>query len=482
MICGVLAGLVILAGAGYGAYYLVSSNDRSTGTQTTSSPAAASLTTLPSAEASTVSSAPVTPTSAPSSTTSTTLTNLPPEMLSIISTPEDVDVVITLQDGTPLTGKAPFTQEVPGGHLTMEFSKEDYNNATRELELAQATEFKVWLDPEGQLYETVVRFKCGLNPKQVAFSPDGKELWVSFLGGNGLGVYAPTTGEKLGAVQMGQNGAVELIFTKDGSTVYASQMETASVWEIDRVTHAVKRTFDTGGSWTKVMVLSPDEKTMWASNWVSNDVSEIDLVTGEVVRRIPTVTTPRGLYVTSDSRVLYVAGYEHGDIQRIDLATGRGTVIFQTGGAMRHMVADESLGLLYVDDMSTNEVYVVDLLTDQVSKLANTDQRPNSMDLSPDGRVLYVSNRGKDNPSSYYLPGPEWGTVLALDTGTGLVLDAIVGGNQCTGLDVSPDGTLLAFSDFLDHKIRVYAIPGYETLAAGEGGRAELRYNDRVKD
>ena len=103
------------------------------------------------------------------------------------------------------------------------------------------------------------------------------------------------------------------------------------------------------------------------------------------------------------------------------------------------------------------------------------------MDLSPDGKVLYVSNRGRDNAESYYLPGPEWGTVLAIDTGSGTVLDAIVGGNQCTGLDVSPDGTLLAFSDFLDHKIRVYAIPPYEVLASGEGGRAESRAVDRVK-
>ncbi|MBN1631163.1 MAG: SMP-30/gluconolactonase/LRE family protein, partial [Thermoleophilia bacterium] len=156
-------------------------------------------------------------------------------------------------------------------------------------------------------------------------------------------------------------------------------------------------------------------------------------------------------------------------------------VIFETGGAMRHMVPDEALGLLYVDDMSTNEVYVVDLLTDEVSKLANTDQRPNSMDLSPDGKVLYVSNRGKDNAESYYVPGPEWGTVLAIDTVSGAIADAIVGGNQCTGLDVSPDGSLLAFSDFLDHKIRVYAIPPYEALVAGDGGRAESRFQDRVK-
>lgn len=364
----------------------------------------------------------------------------PPQELTITGNPEFIKLKITLQDGTVLTGKTPFAEQVPGGNIHVEFTKAGYNTTSRDLTLDGPTTLKVWLDLEGQLYESLVRFKCGANPKQVAFTPDGEELWVSLLGGYGLEVYEPTTGVRLGGVKLGEHGAVEVVFTRDGRTVYASQMETAAVYEIDRATRAIKRKFDTGGDWTKVVLLSPDEKTLWASNWVSNNVSEIDL------------------------------------------ATGKAATLLRTGGAMRHMVDDAARGLLYVDDMSTDEVYVVDLDTDKASKLADTDRRPNTMDLSPDGLVLYVSNRGKDNPKTYYLPGPEWGTVLALDTATGRILDAIVGRNQCTGLDVSPDGSLLAFSNFLDNHIEVFRIPSYETLLAGGGGRAEQRFEDRIKD
>jgi DNA-binding beta-propeller fold protein YncE len=138
--------------------------------------------------------------------------------------------------------------------------------------------------------------------------------------------------------------------------------------------------------------------------------------------------------------------------------------------------------LLYVGEFESNEIYVVDMATDRVTKLADTAERPNTIDLSPDGKVLYVSDRGKDNPTTGYLTkGLEWGTVLAIDTSTGKLLDAIVGGNQCTGLDVSPDGTLLAFSDFLDYVIRVYEIPDYATLLAGNGGRAGTYKQDIIK-
>jgi DNA-binding beta-propeller fold protein YncE len=177
-----------------------------------------------------------------------------------------------------------------------------------------------------------------------------------------------------------------------------------------------------------------------------------------------------------------VAGFGSGEIQKIDLATGEGNVLFKTGGSMRHMAADNTKGLLYVGEFEKNEIYVVDLATTNVRKLADTDRRPNTIELSPDGKVPYVSNRGKDNPTTGYLTkGPEWGSVLAIDTATGKTLDAIVGGNQCTGLDVSPDGKLLAFSDFLDYVIRVYRIPDYSTILAGNGGRTIAHLKDMIK-
>ena len=236
----------------------------------------------------------------------------------------------------------------------------------------------------------------------------------------------------------------------------------------------------TGGTWTKVMVLSPDEKRLYAANWTSNDVSVIDLASGDVLEQIPTVNVPRGLYLTKDEKRLFVAGYELGQFQRIDLTTGKGDILLDTGGALRHMVANEAGTLLYFDDMAKFETYVVDVATEKITKLAKTDPEPNTLDLSPDGKVLYVSCRGL-NGDDYMAPGPEWGSVVLIDTATGKTLDAIVGGNQPTGLDVSPDGTYLAFSDFLDDRIRVYTIPSYEVLVDGEGGRAESHLADLPK-
>lgn len=338
---------------------------------------------------------------------------------------------------------------------------------------APTTPTSVWPIPEnGQLHRKLGEVRTGPSPKQVAFSPDGTELWVPLLGAVGIDVYRVPTLELIARIPLGTKGGVEVIFTRDGTRAYVSQMHTSSVYEIDRVAKRVLRVLPTKGNWTKILELSPDEKTLYAANWISNNISVIDLATGTVIRTIPTVTTPRGLSLSPDGVTMYVAGFEDGNLVRIDLATLKQTELIRTGGAMRHLAFDASKNTMYADDMGGDVVYAFDLITDKHRVLAKTDSHPNTIDLSLDRRFLYVSNRGQNSTNGYYVPGPDWGSVTVIDTTTGATVDAIVGGNQTTGLDVSPDGRYLAFTDFLDGRLQLYEIPPAAVLASSDGKRA----------
>jgi YVTN family beta-propeller protein len=400
--------------------------------------------------------------------------------LALTTEPTGAAVTLTTADGEVLEGQTPFREELTEGEVQVEVAADGFQTITETVEVVDDVDLAWELGPPGLLHRKVGSFEVGAQPKQVVYNPDGSQLWVTLLGARGVEVYDAESFERLADITLGtQGGAVELIFTPDGATAYASQMESASVFEIDAGTYEVVRQLPTGGTWSKVMALAPDASSLYVANWVSNDVSEIDLATGEVVRRMATVRTPRGLYAAEDGERLFVAGYGDGDLARIDLDTGVTEVLFSTGRAMRHLVGDGER--LYASDMGSNEVYVVDLGSEEVTKLADTDINPNTIDLSPDGEVLYVSNRGANNPETYYLPGPEWGSVLVVDATTGAPLDAIVGGNQTTGLDVASDGRTVAFSDFLDNRVQVYEIPSQEVLAGGEGGRAGAHRADLVK-
>src|SRR4030042_6291828 len=125
--------------------------------------------------------------------------------------------------------------------------------------------------------------------------------------------------------------------------------------------------------------------------------------------------------------------------------------------------------------MGKSAIYKLDLANDEVLKFVDTDLNTNTIVLSPDKKVLFVSWRGENySATDYSRPGPEWGSVLLFDANTGKMLDAVVGGNQPTALDISPDGKLLVFSDFLDGRLEFYQVPSYETLLAGNGGRSSV--------
>lgn len=397
-----------------------------------------------------------------------------PQAVTVVTHPEGAACTITLANGEQLTGTTPFEAQVPSGRITLAVEEEGYNRFKREYFIDAPLSLEYYLDPEGQVLHGLGLITTAGAPKGVSVTHDGSEAWTSILNGPpSIQIFNPKTGELLGGVDIGEHGAVEVIFNEAGTLAYTSQMETAKCFEIDVKTRQVLREFDTKSAWTKWVELSPDEKTLYASNWSGDDVSVIDLTTGNLVRRVGVSNTPRGMYATEDGKHLYVAGFDSGDLERIDLATGQVTPLFTEGGALRHIVTDEKRGRLFISDMSKNLVWVHDMKTGATTKFVDVDDKPNTIDLTPDGTMLFVSCRGANNPKSYYIPGPEWGSILVFDAASGKPLDALIAGNQPTALDVSDDGKLLIFSDFLDNRLRVYEIPSYETFAKAGGGRFE---------
>lgn len=339
-------------------------------------------------------------------------------------------------------------------------------------------------DRPGQIVHHLSNISGEPAVKALAFTPDGRELWGTLLNNTrrGVSVFDAKNYTKIADINLAGNGGVEIIFSADGSKAYVSQMETAEVFEIDVATHKVLRVFQTGSSWTKVIALSSDEKILYASNWLGNSISRIDVASGKLLGKIKTVRTPRGLYATKDGKYLYVAGFDTGELEKIDLVSGTSKIIFKSGGALRHIVGDETKGVLYISDMAKNVIWQLTLVDDSVKKFATTDSHPNTIALSPDDTVLFVSCRGHNfSKTNYYVPGPDWGSVLLFDTSDGHMLDAIVGGNQPTALAVSPDSTTLAFSDFLDGTVELFSVPAYETLKNGLGGRSGVYKKELLK-
>lgn len=390
-----------------------------------------------------------------------------------VATVPPAEIALDGPSGAEIRALGSWDGELAAGTWTVRLAAPGFARETRVLAVTGPTSLDVWLDRPGQLLDLVRIFPTGHQPKAVLIVDD--ELWATNLDGPpSVYVHDLATGALKGTIDLGDHGAVELAVDAAHHRIWASQMETARVYEIDRASRSVTRVLRTRSNWTKVLALSADERRLYASNWNFDDVSVLDLATG-AARRIPTVKTPRGLYV-APSGVVLVAGFGTGDLAEIDPVRGTSRTIWSSGGALREIVGRGDLA--FVSDMHAARIFRVDTRTGAVTALGRTDPNPNTIDVSPDGQVVFASSRGPNGEGGYLDPSGIPGSVIALDTADGRWLDAVACGTQTTGLDLSDDGRTLAVSDFNDGMVRIYAVPSTEALRGGGGGRTAFHRAD----
>lgn len=342
-------------------------------------------------------------------------------------------------------------------------SRPDYSSRMLRLD-PEARPFVV-LDRTASGHRFVASHPTGSQPKSVTFIDDRRVI-IPLLNDRGIDVIDILSGERRRIAPpeawSRRIGFVEALVLAHRNEVWVSQMTTAAIHVFDLHSLDYKLTIQTGGAWSKVLAYNPVLDRVFYTHWISEDVSIIDPYSYREEERVNYRAVPRGLGFSADGGHLYLAQYElEGravcQVLKINLDTLAVEARLGSLGAKRHIVMDHGRGRMYVSDMARNLVEVYGLADDSLLASLQVDHKPNTIQLSPDGRFLYVSCRGPNNPDRGYLyKGYQMGSLYVIDTDSLSVFAAWEGGNQPTGLDVSPDGRWLVFSDFLDHRIRVY--------------------------
>ena len=302
----------------------------------------------------------------------------------------------------------------------------------------------------------------GARPKSVSFTPDGRFLVCPLLSGRGADLLDAKSLAWVGRLeppesQAKHEGFVESAFLPALGEIWVSQMHNSTIHAFDLATHAWKASFPSGGSYPKVIAPSPDGTLVYISNWVSEDVSVLDARSHDLVRRVKVGAIPRGLAPTADGKSVFIACFEGGAILRLEVGSWKLSTFYAAdGGAKRHLVLDEARKRLYATDMSRDSLFVIDAATGGLVAELRIGSNPNTCALSPDGRWIYACTRGPNGAAGYELPGPLAGELVAVDASSLEVAFRQWGGNQPTGLAVSPDGRRLVFTDFLDRRVEAY--------------------------
>lgn len=367
---------------------------------------------------------------------------------------------------------------VPDGTKTIGVFCAGFKGVYLDAEAARRDIPLVILDKLYTSYACTAVAAVGDQPKSVTFI-DPLRVAVPLLNGTGVDIVNIKTGKAVRICPPGKyaekRGFVESLVLPQKNELWVSQMTTACIHVFSLSDLRYKTTIQSSGQWGKVLAYNPTSNLVYFTNWITQDLSIIDPRTYTEIRRVKTGAVPRGMVFSKDGRYLYLAQFEvngksRGQVVKVDTKTLKATARFGKKGAKRHIVLNADGTRLYVSDMAHAIIEVFSTADNTLIAEISVGDKPNTIALSPDGTLLYVSCRGPNNPQKGYLhKGLEMGKIYVIDTAALTVQEFWEGGNQPTGLDISPDGQTLVFSDFLDKRLRIYKkITPTETLLSDD--------------
>jgi YVTN family beta-propeller protein len=381
------------------------------------------------------------------------------------SAPADLNVYFNDELIKPVSTSGTIREYRISASGTLRFTAEGYRSIechSTQLHI-QKGQADIKLENEKGILKYLSEYKTGSQPKSAYFSPNGTRLFVPLLNTKGIDVFRVTGQslqfEKRLEIEGSTPGFVEALCDERRRELWISNMLENKVHIFNLDTLEYLSSYSTGGTYPKVIVQSPNGALTLVSNWISMDISVFDSDTKKLLRRIPVGGTPRGMAFSPDGSLLYTAIYDAALIAVVDMTTNKVTKRwrFNEGeGAARHIIFRDDK--LYVSDMYRGTVNIINASTGVLLRSARVGPNINTIIMSPDGKYIFASSRGRNNTVDYTLPGPDFGAVYMLNTQDLTVVDKVFGRNQPTGLGISPDGKLLAFTDFLDANLELYRI------------------------
>ena len=175
---------------------------------------------------------------------------------------------------------------------------------------------------------------------------------------------------------------------------------------------------------------SPDGSKVYVSIGEQASVAVIDTATNTVTNTIPVGILPSGIAFTPDGTKAYVVNGASADVSDIDTATETvlTTIALPAGSTAIEIAMRPDGAAAYVTDPGMDAVVVIDTATDTVTTTIPVGSEPSAVAVSPDGSRAYVT---KPFPAD----------VSVIDTATNTVIATIPVGPNPRGIAAGPEGS-----------------------------------------
>ncbi|MBI4594137.1 MAG: beta-propeller fold lactonase family protein, partial [Candidatus Rokubacteria bacterium] len=230
-------------------------------------------------------------------------------------------------------------------------------------------------------------------PNRVVFHPDGKQAWVVYDKSHDLGIVDADARKLVRRVKIGGN-PYNLAFSPDGRFLYvldwSSDTSNDEVIVYDLKAERVEARIEVS-TWPAHGIFSRDARLLYVSGETAGDVTVVDTAARAVVGRlVHGGGDAMGLALTADGKLLYAAAGENKTVVKIDTATNRQIGEIRVPGIVHEATLTLDGKYLYTTLRKSNRIIVVRTADDKI--VATIPQRgyPDLVVMEPTGRQALV--------------------------------------------------------------------------------------------
>jgi len=235
-------------------------------------------------------------------------------------------------------------------------------------------------------------------PNRIAFRPDGKTAWVIYDKSHDIGIVDAEAGKLIKRVKIGGN-PYNLAFTPDGRYLYvldwSSDTSNDEVIIYDLKAERVDGRIEVS-TWPAYGIFTRNGKTFYVSSETAGNVAAIDTAARKITHTVWTGGDAMGLALTADQRWLYAAAGEERKLVKIDTATNTTVGAIPVPGIVHEAVLTLDGQFLYTTLRKANKLVVVRTADGQLVATIPQPGYPDLVTMEPTGRYALVTNRWAD--------------------------------------------------------------------------------------
>ena len=262
--------------------------------------------------------------------------------------------------------------------------------------------------------------------------PVNNRVYVANESANSVSVIDATALTPMRTIPLELKGAHDLALTRDGRTLFVSNLLSGALAVIDTATFETIATIPTGNR-CHSLALTNDERQLWIVNIKDNNVSILDVSRLRILGTIPVGRLPGHIRFSKDGRFAYVTSQEEGSVAVIDTSNHQIVKHIPVGKMPHYIMPSPDGQYLWGGATGGTEVYVIDTAT---------NERVETIAVGPKPQHIAFGVRGMFGPYAYVaVEGADEVVVIdATKPGSSKIVDRIKVGSKPSGVGASPEG------------------------------------------